>query len=312
MLLSVQSQDLIDDVGYDAGYRMIREAGFEAIDWNLDHAWKANQLETAEALEGLCIFERPLPEVLAHYGEELSCIRKHGLTITQAHAPFPPYFSHRPEVLDYAIRIYSNLILFCGQVGCPRLVIHGISLRQNDPADRTHEDCLELNRRLYTSLIPALHRAGNVTVCLENLFSRYNTLGNGFRDGICSDPNEAAGLIDSLNAEAGRTCFGLCLDTGHLNLLRRDFRTYVPVLGKRIVALHIHDNSQDNDRHLAPYTGNICWEEFLREMKGIGYSGDLSFETFAQIRQSRLPLALAPAFLGLIAQIGAYFRSQLQ
>ena len=78
------------------------------------------------------------------------------------------------------------------------------------------------------------------------------------------------------------------------------------------MALHIHDNSQDNDRHLAPYTGNICWEEFLREMKGIGYSGDLSFETFAQIRQSRLPLALTPAFLGLIAQIGAYFRSRLQ
>ena len=65
MLLSVQSQDLIDDVGYDAGYRMIREAGFEAIDWNLDHAWKANQLETAETLEGLCIFEQPLPELPA-------------------------------------------------------------------------------------------------------------------------------------------------------------------------------------------------------------------------------------------------------
>lgn len=47
-------------------------------------------------------------------------------------------------------------------------------------------------------------------------------------------------------------------------------------------------------------------------MKGIGYSGDLSFETFAQIRHTRTPVELAPAFLRLIAQIGAYFRSQLE
>ncbi len=311
MLLSVQSQDLIDDFGFDEGYRMIRDAGFDAIDWNLDHAWSFNQVTNAETLEGLSIFERPLPEILADYEEELSYIRKYGLSITQCHAPFPPYETGREDILEYAIRIYSNLIAFCEQVGCPRTVIHGIPFRQSDPAEWTAEDVLRRNRHLYESLIPALQKAEHVTVCLENLFCRYDKLGAGFRDGNCSDPHEAVELIDSLNRAAEKTCFGLCLDTGHLNLLRRNFRTYIPILGKRIVALHIHDNSQDNDRHLAPYTGNICWEEFLREMKSIDYRGDLSFETFAQVKSSRLPRELIPAFLRLIAQIGAYFRSQL-
>ena len=312
MLLSVQSQDLVKEFGIEDGYRMIREAGFEAIDWNLDHAWKTAEIQTAEHLEGHCIFERPLSEILAHYEEELNCIRKNGLVITQGHAPFPAYVPGRDDILEYAIGIYRNLILFCDQVGCPRIVIHGIAFRQNDAAEETEEDNYRRNLHLYESLIPALQQTKNVTVCLENLFSRYDTLGNGFRDGHCSDAHEAVEMIDLLNEKAGKHCFGLCLDTGHLNLLRRNFRSYIPQLGNRIVALHIHDNSQDNDRHLAPYTGNICWEEFLREMKRIGYRGDLSFETFAQVRGNRLPQELAPAFLRLINQIGVYFKSQLE
>ena len=47
-------------------------------------------------------------------------------------------------------------------------------------------------------------------------------------------------------------------------------------------------------------------------MKKIGYAGDLSFETFAQVDQKRLPEALLPAFLSAIADIGKYFKSQLE
>ena len=312
MLISVQSQDLVDEFGMEEGYRMIREAGFDAIDWNLDHAWKKTALLSAQKLEGICIFERPLSEIMAHYEAELACIRKNGLKITQGHAPFPAYVPGREDILEYAIGVYRNLILFCEEAGCPRIVIHGIGFKQEDAAEETAEDTRRRNLHLYESLIPTLQQTKNVTVCLENLFSRYDALGAGFRDAHCSDPHEAVEMIDLLNEKAGKRCFGLCLDTGHLNLLRRNFRTYIPILGERIVALHINDNSQDNDRHLAPYAGNICWEEFLREMERIPYRGDLNFETFAQVRRVRLPQELAPAYLRLIAQIGEYFRTRLE
>ncbi len=310
MKLSVQSGNVVDELGYEEGYRLIAEAGFEAIDWNLDHSWTYSKLQKAAELKDLCIFEKELPEILAHYEEELACIRKNNLSITQAHAPFRPYEPGRPDILEYAISIYRKMILFCEAVGCPRLVVHGIALRFEDEPTADAEANLKLNLHLYESLIPELQKT-SVTVCLENLFSRYDALDRSFREGNCSDPHEAVYLIDTLNEKAGKTCFGLCLDTGHLNLLRRNPRTYISILGSRIVALHLHDNSQENDRHLMPYAGNICWPDYLRELKKAGYCGDISFETFAQVQLKRIPRELIPHFLRLIAQVGAYFRKEL-
>jgi sugar phosphate isomerase/epimerase len=294
--------------GHQEGYRKIREAGFEAIDWGMDY-WNFKAICEAEELKDLCLWEKPLPALLEHLGPELEAIRAAGLTITQAHAPFPASCSTRPEVLDYTIGIYKNLIHLCEAVGCPRLVIHSICLQKNDPVewDRAYVD--DLNRKLYESLIPDLLET-SVTVCLENLFS-----GAGhrvFREGFGSDPTHVAAFIDELNEKAGKTCFGFCLDTGHVNLLRRDFRTFMPILGKRICALHIHDNDQTTDQHLAPYAGNIIWPDFLQGLKAIGYEGDLSFETFAQVSPDRSPVALMPSYMRLLVDIGNYFISQIQ
>ncbi len=308
MELSVQSQNLVDNYGYEEAYKMIREAGFTAIDWNLDHAWSFRKLKNAEELRELCVFEKELPEILTEYENELNIIRENGLKITQAHAPFPAYEYGREDILEYALGIYKKMISFCDTVGCPRLIIHGISARFGE--ELSQQECSRLNYHLYESLIPTLIGT-DVTVCLENLFTSHGALGTGFREGICSDPYEAAEMIDALNAKTGEKHFGLCLDTGHINLLRIDFRKYIPVVGDRVCALHIHDNDQTGDRHLAPYTGNILWSEVLAELKKIGYAGDLSFETFAQVNASRLPRELVPPFLTLIAEIGKYFKAQL-
>lgn len=309
MKISVQSQNLVDQFGIERAYEMIREAGFEAIDWNIDHAWNSKEVYAAEVFEGLSIFERPQDEILAYYAEELDAIRRNGLAITQAHAPFGTL--DKPEVLDYAISIYKNMIRFLGAVGCPRVVIHGITKRENRP-DLSPADIEAMNLKLYSSLIPTLLETGNVTVCLENLFTRATALGFDFWEGCCSNPYEAVSYIDRLNAEAGKEVFGLCLDTGHLNLLRKPFHAYVPIVGKRICALHIQDNMQSNDTHVMPYAGSTKWADFLKEMKAIGYDKDLSFETFAQVTSKRLPGELVPSFLRTIADIGKYFRAELE
>ena len=317
MHLSVQTSAIPDVFGYEAGYRMIRESGFDAIDWNINHALRFKDVLNAETKEGLCIFERPLEEIMAHFDEELTAIRAAGLTIAQAHAPFPSYDVGRIDALEYTTGIFKQCIRFCSAVGCSRLVIHGISLKFSEPIEKTGEEMRTMTMDMFRQLIPALketRQSGRtpVIVCMENLFSRFDVLGQGFREGTCSDPHEAVWMIDTLNAEAGDEMFGLCLDTGHLNLLRKDFRTYVPIVGKRIKALHIHDNNQNNDQHLMPYAGNTNWKEFLYTMHGIGYDGDLSFETFAQTNPPRIPRELVPDFLHLIARVGDYFRSEIQ
>lgn len=306
MEISVQSGGIIDHVGEEKCYASIKEAGFTAIDWNIDRDLSAADIRSL-AYAGKSVFERSYEEVLAFHAPELETIRKYGLTITQAHAPFPAYVPGHPEVLEFMIHVYENCIRLCHDAGCRNLVVHGISLEEKDPTN-TPETIAALNRHLYESLIPTLLQC-NVTVCLENLFTR-SPLPT---EGACSDPHDAVAMIDALNEKAGREVFGFCLDTGHLQLLSKNLRTYIPILGKRIKALHIHDNDGRDDLHLAPMTGTINWAVLCDCLKQIGYEGDLSFETFMQVRiAQRFDDDLLMPWLHLIYKMGESFRKKIQ
>lgn len=306
MKISVQDAGTCDTLGMAQGYAAIAKAGFEAIDWDIDHGLPTTRIRSLDYRGN--IFEKPLAEVLRYYQEELAIIRQNGLTITQCHAPFPAYIPGHPELLDYMVGIYERCIEFCEAVGVPRIVIHGISL-QADDKENTPESIDALNHKLYESLIPTLRQCPGVTVCLENLFTRFN---GELMEGTCFDPHCAADFIDELNEKAGHEAFGLCLDVGHMNVVRKDFRTYVPVLGDRIKSLHIHDNDGRMDCHLTPFTGTLQWEHACNSLKAIGYKGDLSFETFQQTRKAgAFDPDLVQPWLNVICAIGIAFRKKI-
>ena len=305
MEISVQSGGIVDRIGAENCYASIKAAGFTAIDWNIDHALSSKDIKGL-TYAGKSVFERSLQEVIDYHASELNAIRKHGLAITQAHAPFPAYVPGHPEVLEYMIHVYENCIRLCHYAGCKNLVIHGISLEESDQIN-TPETIAALNLHLYESLIPTLLEC-DVTVCLENLFTRRPAP----TEGACSDPHEAVLLIDALNEKAGREVFGFCLDVGHLQLLNKNFRTYIPILGKRIKALHLHDNDGQDDLHLAPMTGIVNWAVLCDCLKEIGYDGDISFETFMQVRiAQRFDDALLMPWLTLICKMGESFRNRI-
>ncbi len=309
MKICIQSGLIPVDFGLEKGYALYREAGFEAIDWNIDTHWDSKAMHAGDTAKD-CIFDRPTEEIIAFFAEEAEIIKKNGLAISQAHAPFPAYVIGKPEVLDYTIGIYQKCIRLCAHYGCKNLVIHGISLAAND-TDNTPEDIDALNRKLYEALIPTLLEVKTVTVCLENLFTSTTVKTKRYLEGTCSDPHQAVAYIDALNEKAGAEVFGLCMDTGHLNLLRKNLRTYVPILGKRIKALHIHDNDGASDAHMAPYTGTVDWRAFYTVLREIGYEGDLDFETVLQTKKDRLDPELVPAYLRLIAECGRHFRNKI-
>lgn len=279
---------------------MIREAGFDGIDWGIDEAWERTAIQQGRFTP--CIFERPLEEVFAYYQEQLAEIERNGLVLYQAHAPFPPYVKGFPELTDYAIGIYRQCIRFCAAVGIDRLVIHGISRALDDPG-QTRESVEEMNLRIYQSLIPVL-RECRVVVCLENLFTRY---GRQIIEGACCDPWQTGAFIDRLNEEAGRECFGFCVDTGHLNILGKNQEEYILALGSRVKAVHLHDNWGDDDRHLAPYAGNVRWREVMGALRKIGYRGNLNFETHQQVSLSRVDREMVPVWLRTIHETGRVF-----
>lgn len=305
MNICVQNGGIIEHIGAEKCYALIEQAGFRGIDWNLDHAISGTAIRSLQ-YEGSCILEQPLETVIAHYAPEVDLIRRHGLTISQAHAPFPAYVPGHPEVLEYMIGIYRRTIELCDWAGCKNLVIHGISLANGD-RENTPETIERLNLRLYEALIPTLLKC-DVTVCLENLFSS----DGGPVEGVCSDPHEAVRYIDALNEKAGREVFGFCLDVGHLQLLGKNFRSFIPILGKRIKALHIHDNDGRADSHMAPLTGKVNWKLLCDSLREAGYQGDLSFETFMQSRAALFfDEELLLPWLTLIRRMGESFRRHI-
>ena len=304
MKITVQTGNVVGQLGIEAGYRAIREAGFEGIDWNIDHGRKAAEVNKGKLED--CVFEMPMDQILEYYSDQVKAIKENGLVIGQAHAPFPAYVEGFEELDRRVIPIYENCIRLCQEVGYPALVIHGISQRVNCYT-LTKEELWQKNMALYEALIPVLKET-DVVVCLENLFTHYEGV---CYPGTCIDPNEAVAMIDALNEKAGKECFGFCFDVGHFNLFSKDFAGYLGRLGKRVKTLHIHDNSGKDDNHKMPYNGTVCWKDFYEALKAIGYEGNLNFETFNQYQIHQMEAEFIPVFLKAIAEIGALFKKKI-
>ena len=305
-LICMQTGDLPDQFGWEKACEMIAEAGFEGIDFNLDNSILPSKIQSLQ-YEGNCIFEKSLDQVEKYWEKAVSAIRKAGLQIRQAHSVYPTAVAGHPEVLEWTSRIHARALEFADGLGCKYVVVHGIPLE----ADNIHisqQETDEMNMRLYEALLSSLE-GRKVICCLENLFIISQGL---YRQGACANPEKAVQYIDALNAQAGREAFGLCVDTGHLNLLATDFRSYGPVVGKRVKALHLNDNMGNRDSHRAPFSGSINWTVITDTLRQIGYEGDLSFETFFHTTAAfEYDPELVMPCLRMIAETGKVFRKHL-
>lgn len=302
MKITVQTGGLYENWGAEETCRLIKEAGFDGIDWGIDKVWSIPRVN--QKILDHCIFEDSMDDIMEFHREELEAIKKYNLEIIQGHAPFPAYVKNFPEFNGFASKICKKCIQFADIVGMKYLVVHGISHFINDDT-QTPESIKQLNMQFYESMIPELLES-NVVVCLENLFTHY---GRQIIEGTCSNADEAIEYIDSLNEKAGKECFALCLDSGHLNLLGKRPSTYIHKLGGRIKAIHLSDNKGTEDSHQAPYTGSIIWRDLLNALGDIGYEGSINFETFGAVKNA--DKEVIPLLLSTIHGLGENFAERI-
>ena len=89
------------------------------------------------------------------------------------------------------------------------------------------------------------------------------------------NPEPYAAFFDALENSDDFTC---CVDTGHAGIVGENAGDTIRVLGSRVRALHINDNDFRSDGHLIPFQGKIDWEDTMRALAEVGYSGDFTFE----------------------------------
>ena len=296
MNISMSCCHLLNRFGIEQGFSMMRAAGFDSVEFNFSYWLDFHAIVRRETQGNF--FTQSDEALREYFTPYRDAALRLGLRFGQAHAPFPTLVNHERTNADVLEAIRKSIML-CGFLGCRHLVIHPAFLDYNETLGAKEQ--WERNLEIYGSLTDDLKRY-DVIACMENIYTRCNTY---LIDAVCCEMSEVNAYMDALNARAGETRFGFCLDTGHALLTRNDVYLAIATLGERLQALHINDNDGVRDLHQAPYMGILDWGRFLRGLREVGYQGDLCFETEPTL--VAFGDGLTPECLRLMAATGRSF-----
>ena len=184
-------------------------------------------------------------------GEIVDAFRQHGIEMESCHAPFNGINNmwiageDGDRMLDRLLRCVDE----CAKYGIPVLVVHLSSgmtpPRMNDVGfDR------------YDRLMQYAGEKG-VVIAYENIRKLDNV----------------AYMMENY-PEAG-----FCWDVGHEACYMNGME-FMPLFGKRMVAIHIHDNTgiYDEDKHWLPYDGVVDMDRAAKHFANSGYKKALMLE----------------------------------
>ncbi|MDP4151903.1 MAG: sugar phosphate isomerase/epimerase family protein [Bacillota bacterium] len=259
--------------------KRIAKAGFDAVDFNFcptihDEAylrmdnWK-NTIEKVSQTANEC-----------------------GIVIEQSHLPFYNFATPGCEEMEFRGEMLSRSITASAILGVKWAVFHAGN------APDAVLSIKESKRRTLEFLDPYLNQAAalGVGIAIENLFIPAY-LNSTHR--YCSNVEDVCDLVDTIGEIAG-----ICWDFGHANLIGDNQTDCLKAAGKRLKALHVHDNRGKHDDHAPPFTSgsNIKWADILPVLKEIGYSGNFNFEVGA----SRVPDSLHDGLASFLELTGRY------
>lgn len=203
---------------------------------------------------GLMLLKRGEPRKVG--AEFRAFAEKLGMEVSQGHLWLTCKLCTTPG----AVETLRDWLVLYDAIGIKNAVLHCDSLASEGkyPND-------EINARNLEKLIglQEIVKGLGLRVCLENLC------------GCCRSADDLNWLVDRLDGE----CFGICLDTGHLNMCEQSQRDFIISAGKRLHALHIADNEGKTDQHMMPYgKGNVDFAEVIHALREVGYEGLFNLE----------------------------------
>ena len=280
MKLSIDNGMLLARFGAFESARMIKDAGFDCIDMTY-YTVDTNSPLLNEGYREYAV------ELRAHFDSL-------GLECNQAHAPFVFAYGDRFTIDDSHYRAIVRSIESAAILGAKVIVVHSVGHRQGNNIlfDRAY------NISYYRSLIPYCEKFG-IKVAVENLFEYDHE--NGGYIGRLGTPKELTEFV----LEIDSPYFCSCLDTGHASLTGVKPQDFIENMSADLLqVLHVHDGDYRGDRHTLPYLMDFEWEKIMASLKGIGYTGELTFEILNYFRN--IPEALIPESLRFAEKTGRY------
>lgn len=304
--IGVQTKGIIPDKSPDEAIHFIKEAGFTKLDYNLDVFLKIADLKKNHTES---FFSNDIEALRIYFQQYVEAMEKYGVRASQMHAPYPVRIEEQEQVNEYVQGlVIPKSIIIAEVLGVPYVVVHPFKMQCFYSRERERQENIEY----FKMLVPLLKQC-KVKICFENL---YGGVGGRFIEGVCADPEDAIWYVDTMNEYAGEELFGFCLDTGHLQIAKRDPYEFITKLGSRLKIFHIHENDGVFDLHQMPFTFGaekgygLDWEGVIRGLKEINYQGTLSFETFPCMKS--YPKAMASDVLRTIYKIGEYLAEEIE
>lgn len=304
--IGVQTKGILPEKSVEEGFAQIRKAGFTRIDFNLDTFLKNSDLYAGQLNT---FFDKSIDEITEYFKVYKRNMDKMDIRASQMHAPYPVRVEGRNEQNIYMqTEVIPKSIRIAEILKVPYMVIHPFKMQYLYGRNCEKQENIEY----FKKLIP-LAKQCNIRICLENL---YESIGGRIVEGVCADPEDAVWYVDTLNSFAGEEVFGFCLDTGHLQLVKRNPYEYIKRLGSRLKILHLHENDGIGDLHQMPFSfgktaeSGLDWNGIIRGLREIHFDGTLSFETFPCVNS--FPKGMTDSVLETIYAVGEYLKETIE
>lgn len=265
----------------------LRAAGFKYADYNFGGDFRDRTGVYSEDHESF-------------FGEVAEAAARIGIKLVQAHSPMG-----KPLVDDGGAFIADTIrcVEACGYWGIPNLVVHSGYLPGLTP-----EETFERNKLFFMPILRAAERSG-VNILVEN-FNKMH------REGLYWIDN-ATDLLRQIEV-VDHPLFHAVWDAGHANMQEMPQDEELRLLGSHVRALHIQDNMENADTHLAPFLGTMNLDAVINGLIDIGYDGYFTFEVGGfftpagkrrkyerDTRLSGAPIALKDAFERYLYELGS-------
>lgn len=219
------------------------------------HELKKHGINAAELSDehGYMLLQRGDPEKVG--SEFRKFAEREGVEISQGHL----WLSCR--ICDEgAVETLGDWLVLYNAIGIKNAVLHCDSIAGRPELTMNERYALNLQA---LKKIQDIAEGLDIRICLENLTR------------ICLNAGDINGLIDELDESR----FGICLDTGHLNLCEGSQRDFVLSAGSRLHALHIADNEGKTDQHMMPFgKGNVDFAQVVDALREVDYDGLFNYE----------------------------------
>ncbi len=282
MKISVDFGEILNRYGVTQAVKLVKEAGFEAVDFPMQEKKGKLFLECEKYLENAKWVRQVLNE--------------HGLTCNQAHAGWDFHYGDKMDESGKSFRLLKRAFEFASVLGAETLVVHAVS-------DVPPVDFTAYNLAFYKSLEPFAKQYG-VKIGIENIFNfdeRYHAFY-----GVLSTPLAMNAFLQKLKSDV----FVVCADTGHAQVTGVAPEKFIAgISAGRLQAVHLHDNDGKDDLHLLPYTGALDFDKIAAALRKAGYKGDITLEIpyfLEKFTNEELPAALK-----LSAQVAAALREKV-